>query len=127
MTSTARPSEPTSDAQLAHNGDAVLLRVALAQISPVLGDRERNVALHLEQIEAARQQRADLIVFPELSLTGYFLRDMVPDMALTPAGPEVRRLVEAAGAPNEVQARLRRRLEAYRAGQPTRDPSDGGA
>jgi predicted amidohydrolase len=74
-----------------------VLRVALAQISPLLGDLERNVALHLEQIEAARRQHADLIVFPELSLTGYFVRDMVPDVALDPAGPEIRPLIEAAG------------------------------
>lgn len=64
----------------------------------MLGDRQRNLDLHLEQIEAARRQQADLIIFPELSLTGYFLRDMVPDVALAPAGPEIRRLIEAAGA-----------------------------
>jgi len=73
------------------------LRVALAQIAPVLADRERNLPLHLAQIEAARQQGADLIVFPELSLTGYFVRDMVPDVALGCGAPEIRRLVEAAG------------------------------
>ncbi len=72
--------------------------MALAQISPVLGDRPRNLELHVQQIEAARRQQADLIVFPELSLTGYFVRDMVPDVALNPAGPEVGRLIEAAGA-----------------------------
>ena len=66
------------------------LRVAMAQIAPVLGDLPRNLALHIEQIEAARRQRADLIVFPELSLTGYFVRDMVPDLAISPAGPEIR-------------------------------------
>ena len=73
------------------------LRVALAQIAPVLGDRQRNVALHLEQIAAAARQQADLIVFPELSLTGYFVRDMVPDVALAPDAPEIRQLLEAAG------------------------------
>lgn len=72
-------------------------RVALAQIAPALGDVPRNLALHLEQIEAARRQHADLIVFPELSLTGYFVRDMVPDLALSPDGPEVRQLIDAAG------------------------------
>ena len=59
---------------------------------------QRNLALHLEQIEAARRQHADLIVFPELSLTGYFVRDMVPDLAISPTGPEIRQLIEAAGA-----------------------------
>ena len=58
------------------------LRVALAQIAPILGDRPRNVDKHLASIETARQQGADLVIFPELSLTGYFLRDMVPEVAL---------------------------------------------
>ena len=74
-----------------------VLRVAMAQIAPILGDVHRNLALHLEQIEAARRQHADLIVFPELSLTGYVVRDMVPDLAISPAGPEIRQLIEAAG------------------------------
>jgi predicted amidohydrolase len=74
-----------------------MLRVALAQIAPVLGDRDRNLALHLEQIQAAARQQADLIVFPELSLTGYFVRDMVPDLALTPGAPQIKQLLEAAG------------------------------
>ncbi len=73
------------------------LRVAMAQIAPVLGDVQRNLATHLEQIETARRQHADLIVFPELSLTGYFLRDMVPDLAISADGPEVRQLIDAAG------------------------------
>jgi NAD+ synthase (glutamine-hydrolysing) len=69
----------------------------MAQIAPILGDVQRNLALHVEQIEAARRQHADLIVFPELSLTGYVVRDMVPDLAISPAGPEIRQLIEAAG------------------------------
>lgn len=74
-----------------------VLRVAMAQIAPALGDIQRNLALHVEQIEAARRQHADLIVFPELSLTGYFLRDMVPDLAIAADGPEIQQLIEAAG------------------------------
>ena len=74
-----------------------LHRVALAQIAPVLADRQRNVGLHQEQIQAARAQEADLIVFPELSLTGYFLRDMVPDVAIAPDAPEIREFLAAAG------------------------------
>ena len=73
------------------------LRVAMAQIAPALANRERNLALHLEQIEAARRQAADLVIFPELSLTGYFVRDMVPEVALSPSAPEIQRLLEAAG------------------------------
>ena len=73
------------------------LRVAMAQIAPALASRDRNVAMHLEQIEAARRQGADLVIFPELSLTGYFVRDMVPEVALSPSSPEIRQLLEAAG------------------------------
>ena len=60
------------------------LRIALAQIAPRLGDVEHNLQQHLDIIAQARDQNADLVVFPELSLTGYFLRDMVPDVALEP-------------------------------------------
>jgi predicted amidohydrolase len=69
----------------------------MAQIAPVLAHRERNLALHLGQIEAARKERADLVVFPELSLTGYFVRDMVPDVAIGLTAPAILRLLEAAG------------------------------
>ena len=69
----------------------------MAQIAPVLAHRERNVTLHLEQIEAARREGADLVVFPELSLTGYFVRDMVPDVAIRATAPAILRLMEAAG------------------------------
>jgi len=72
-------------------------RVALSQIAPFLADRQRNVSLHLDQIKAARAEDADLIVFPELSLTGYFVRDMVPDVAISPGAAEIRELLDAAG------------------------------
>jgi predicted amidohydrolase len=95
--SSSGSSQPVPDVSRTGEQQPGLRRVALAQISPVLGDRERNLELHLEQIEAARRQQADLIVFPELSLTGYFVRDMVPDLALCATGPVIGRLVEAAG------------------------------
>ena len=47
------------------------LRVAIAQIEPVLGDLDANLDKHLEWIERAQEAEVDLIVFPELSLTGY--------------------------------------------------------
>ena len=74
------------------------LRVALAQIAPLLGDRTRNLDKHFEQIEAAKREGADLVVFPELSLTGYFLRDMVPEVALARSSLEIAQLIEAAGS-----------------------------
>ena len=72
-------------------------RLALAQIAPLLGRPDDNLALHLENIAAARRDGADLIVFPELSLTGYFLRDMVPEVALAVDAPPLDQLAEGAG------------------------------
>ena len=43
---------------------------------------EANLNLHLELAEQAAQVQADLCVFPELSLTGYFLKDLVPEVAM---------------------------------------------
>jgi NAD+ synthase (glutamine-hydrolysing) len=87
---------PATAAQTEESPDRTDLRVALAQIAPTLGDRQRNLAQHLEQIEAATRQQADLIIFPELSLTGYCLRDMVPEVALNRASLEIAQLIEAA-------------------------------
>ncbi len=58
--------------------------LALAQINTVLGNIEANLAKHREYIQDARQQGADLLVFPELSLTGYVLQDLTPNVALRP-------------------------------------------
>jgi len=58
-------------------------RLVVAQTNPVLGDLRANLEDHLRCIEAAAPG-ADLILFPELSLTGYFLRDQVDEVALAP-------------------------------------------
>ncbi len=71
--------------------------VAIAQIEPTLGGLQANLRMHLEQIEAARGMGADLVVFPELSLTGYYLRDQVPEVAEPQGGPLSRAVCEAAG------------------------------
>ncbi|MBP9040662.1 MAG: hypothetical protein KBF64_02690 [Anaerolineaceae bacterium] len=61
------------------------LSVAMAQINTVLGDVERNLEKHLVMIEEARQKGADLVTFPELSLTGYVLQDLATTVACRPA------------------------------------------
>jgi len=68
--------------------------VAVAQISPRLGDVEANLAVYEAQTRAARGAGADIVVFPELSLTGYFLKDMVSTVALRLDTPEVKQLAE---------------------------------
>jgi predicted amidohydrolase len=58
------------------------LRIALAQTAPALGDLPGNVAMHLRVARAALRQGARLVVFPELSLTGYRLQDLVAEIAI---------------------------------------------
>ena len=60
------------------------INIALAQINTKLGDVAGNLAIHLDYIEQARDQGADLLVFPELSLTGYALQDLAVSTALRP-------------------------------------------
>ncbi len=53
------------------------LRVALAQLNPLVGDLEGNSERMIEAIGAAGGAGADVIVFPELSLTGYPPEDLL--------------------------------------------------
>ena len=69
--------------------------IALAQLAPRLGDLAANVTRHLELIGTAAAEGADLVVFPELSLTGYFLKDLVTETALRLDSPEIQLLAEA--------------------------------
>lgn len=62
-------------------------RIALAQIDPILGDRAQNVLKHAAMIDNARDAGADLVVFPELSLTGYGIKDLNWDLAIRPEAP----------------------------------------
>jgi len=64
-------------------------RVAIAQINPKLGDLQSNLSLYEEKIRQGVKEKADLLLFPELSLTGYFLRDMVPNVALKLSSREI--------------------------------------
>jgi len=60
------------------------MKVALAQFSPHLGNVKRNFERHLRYIEKAKKKKIDLLVFPELSLTGYTLKDLIEEVALNP-------------------------------------------
>jgi predicted amidohydrolase len=73
------------------------LTLALAQINTRLGDVEANLEKHLALAGEARAAGANLLVFPELSLTGYVLQDLASAVAHHP-GPEdpvFRPLLEA--------------------------------
>ena len=73
------------------------LKIAQAQINTKLGEIESNLQKHLELIELAVQKEVDLITFPELSLTGYFLQDLTPSVARVPgsADPTFHQLLDA--------------------------------
>lgn len=78
--------------------NAGILRVGLAQIDSRLGDVADNLDRHLRWIAQARDRGVDLLVFPELSLTGYRLFHLTSRVALPASAPELRRLAEAAGS-----------------------------
>ena len=71
------------------------LKVALAQIAPVLGQIAENVEIHLRYIAEAKRQAADVIVFPELSLTGYDLTETAPAVARRLDSDEVGAIAKA--------------------------------
>lgn len=73
------------------------MTIGLAQIYPKLGDVPANLETHLRHAEDATQQGADLVVFPELSLTGYQVMDMVPELAIRASAddPTFARLLDA--------------------------------
>jgi NAD+ synthase (glutamine-hydrolysing) len=53
------------------------LRVALAQLNVVVGDLDGNRARILSATEEARSRGADVVVFPELAVTGYPPEDLL--------------------------------------------------
>ncbi|MDR5867751.1 nitrilase-related carbon-nitrogen hydrolase [Halomonas koreensis] len=79
-----------------HYQDA--LHVAAAQINAGLGAVDANLERHLEVIDEAASHGVELLVFPELSLTGYGLGGQVMQVAMPVEDPRLARLAEACGA-----------------------------
>jgi len=73
------------------------LHVAVAQIAPELGNVQANLNKHLTFIEQARSLGVELLLFPELSLTGYSLQEKTLDVAMPVAAPRLAMLADAAG------------------------------
>ncbi len=59
------------------------IKIALTQTNCVLGDLDKNLERHYHFVEQAIEDKQDMVIFPELSLTGYSLKDAVYDVALT--------------------------------------------
>ena len=78
-------------------GSHSVIKVGLAQVDSRLGDLAANLDHHLEWIQHARAESVELLLFPELSLTGYRLLHLTPRVSIRPhESPIVERLLAAA-------------------------------
>ncbi len=57
-------------------------KIAVAQIDSTVGNLKKNVEHHIEFVLKALAKKVDIVVFPELSLTGYSVKDLNWDLAL---------------------------------------------
>jgi predicted amidohydrolase len=75
--------------------------IALAQISSRVGDKEHNIKEMEKKIKQAKRKGADLVIFPELALTGYVVRDLAYELAEPiPKGPSTRKIADIAKREN---------------------------
>ena len=66
------------------------MKIGLAQIECKLGDIKANLDKMREFISRARKEKVNLLVFPELSLTGYSVKNLVPDIAIRIDNPLIK-------------------------------------
>jgi predicted amidohydrolase len=67
----------------------VAMRIAVAQTRPVKGEVEANIAQHKQLIALAVEEGAQVLVFPELSITGYE-PELAKELAAPPDDPDGR-------------------------------------
>ena len=53
------------------------VKLVISQINPIVGDLEHNFKLMLKEVESAKKAKANLIVFPEMSMLGYPPKDLI--------------------------------------------------
>ena len=63
------------------------MKIAVAQIDSAVGNLEKNIRRHVGFIKRAISKEADVVVFPELSLTGYSIKDLNWDVAVRVDAP----------------------------------------
>ena len=73
------------------------IKVALAQVSCKRGDKKVNIRKIEDNVVRARKQGAELVIFPELSITGYVLRDQIYELSETIPGHSTNILEKLAG------------------------------
>ena len=104
------------------------MRLCAVQLRSIASDIKGNVASHLRFVDAAADQRADLVFFPELSLTGYeptLARQLAtqPDDSrwdIFQKFAETRRLVIGVGVPLAVASGIQIGMIFFQPGQPRR-------
>jgi predicted amidohydrolase len=62
------------------------IKIALAQISCKQGNKAENIKKIESRVTKAKRQGAELVIFPELSVTGYTMRDQIYELAETIPG-----------------------------------------
>lgn len=73
------------------------MRITMAQLEPTLGDIDANLDRVAQVAEAAAAESTDLVVFPELFLSGYSIGDVDADLSMRPDDSRILKAVAAAG------------------------------
>lgn len=68
------------------------MKIYLAQMKPILGDINKNLEQMILHIKKGIEEEAQLVIFPELSLTGYLLEELVADVAIEKVPKELLEL-----------------------------------
>jgi len=77
------------------------ITIALGQISCRVGDKEHNMETIARITKQAKEKKSNLVAFPELSLTGYLVRDRAYELSEpVPNGPSVRQIEDIAEKEN---------------------------
>jgi NAD+ synthase (glutamine-hydrolysing) len=82
------------------------VKIALAQLNPTVGDFQRNTANILDAARRAASLGAELVVFPELAISGYPPQDLIEDENFLDRAEESLQKVAAATAESDVTAIL---------------------
>ncbi len=75
-------------------------KVALAQFPCKIGNKQQNITRMAKHAQQARKQSADIIIFPEMSLVGYTIRDFAYELAETIPGPSTKTIEKIARKEN---------------------------
>jgi predicted amidohydrolase len=73
-----------------------MIKLALAQISSKRENKLENLNKIEKLTSKAKKQGADLVIFPELALTGYVVRDQIYELAEEIPGPTVQKVEDIA-------------------------------